>query len=236
MQRGGFHLSKLIRCFYRLEIAFLAGWIALIGAAWIFLALGSEMSEGELVSFDESLLQALRVSGNPQLAIGPPWLTESMRDVTALGGVSVLTLILIFAIAALLAHRHRAQAIALSTCVILARLSTAVFKDVYDRPRPSFAIFGDLPTSMSFPSGHSAAATATYFILAAVIASLEAQRPAKFLAFFLAGLLSILIGCSRVYLGVHWPSDVIAGWCLGAFWALIAALWLRASNSPVASP
>jgi undecaprenyl-diphosphatase len=215
----------------RIEIALLAVWIALVGAIWAFLAIGSEMREGELTGPDRLVLEALRLPGQPHRAIGPHWLIESMRDLTALGGVTVLSIVTIISVIVLLGHKRRIQALVLGVCVPLAQVSSGLFKDVYERARPSFAIYGDLPTSMSFPSGHSTVATATYLILAVIVSSLEASRPMKVLGFAVAGLLSITIGFSRVYLGVHWPSDVIAGWCLGAAWAMVAAAALRRARS-----
>jgi undecaprenyl-diphosphatase len=212
----------------RIEIALLAVWVAAAGALWSFLAIGSEMREGELTAFDRVVLEALRQPGQPHMAIGPHWLIESMRDITALGGVTLLSVVTVLAVIVLIGHQRKRQALVLALFVPLAQLSSGLFKNVYDRPRPSFAIFGDLPSSMSFPSGHSTVATATYFLLAVIVSSLETSRSMKALAFAVAGMLSVGIGFSRVFLGVHWPSDVIAGWCLGAAWALVAAVALRA--------
>ncbi len=186
------------------------------------------MREGELAAFDYRLLLALRQPDKPHVGAGPIWLLECMRDVTALGGVTLLTLVTVISVIALLAHGRKAQAVVLAVAVPLAQVSSDIFKTFYGRARPSFAIYGDLPVSQSFPSGHSTVATATYFLLAVIVASLETKVSTKILSFAVAAFISIVIGVSRVYLGVHWPSDVIAGWFLGAAWALIAALALRA--------
>lgn len=223
-----------LRAQFRIEIALLAVWMALAGAVWSFLAIGSEMREGELTAFDRWVLEALRLPGEPHRAAGPHWLMESMRDLTALGGITVLSIVTVLTVIVLLGHKRRVQALVFAVCVPLAQLSSGLFKHVYERVRPSFAVYGDLPTSMSFPSGHSTVATATYFLLAVIISSLETSRSMKALAFAVAALLSIMIGASRVYLGVHWPSDVIAGWCLGAAWAMVAAVGLRMLNKRTA--
>ena len=215
------HLAK------RFEMAFLAAWFALAGSVWSFLAIGNEMHEGELTGYDRWVLEVLRLPGQPHKAIGPHWLMECMRDLTALGGITVLSLVTVLSVIALVGHGRRLQALVLAICVVLAQLSSGLFKDVYERLRPSYAIYGDLPASMSFPSGHSTVATATYLILAVIVSSIETNRSMKALSFAVAAFLSILIGFSRVYLGVHWPSDVVAGWCLGAAWALVAAVTLR---------
>jgi undecaprenyl-diphosphatase len=222
----------------RIEITLLAVWIAAAGAVFAFLHIADEMHEGDLDAYDRTVLSALRIPGDPHTAIGPHWLAESMRDVTALGGLTLLVLVTAVAVIALLAYRHRLEAAVLAGSVMLAQVSSALFKGFYERARPSFAIYGDLPTSMSFPSGHSTVATATYFLLAVIVASLEPRHPLKELAFAVAGLLALLIGFSRAFLGVHWPSDVLAGWCLGAAWALAAAIVLRTlkSRQPSAQP
>jgi undecaprenyl-diphosphatase len=220
-------IEPLARLMARVEIALLVVWIGLAGAIWAFLAIGSEMREGELTAFDLWVLHALRQHDQPHLAVGPRWLIESMRDVTALGGVTLLTVITVLSVIVLVVRNRRPQALVVAICVPLAQLSSGLFKDFYERARPSFAIYGDLPASMSFPSGHSTVATATYFILAVIVASLERSRSMKTLSFAVAAFLSLMVGFSRVYLGVHWPSDVIAGWCLGAAWALVAAVALR---------
>jgi undecaprenyl-diphosphatase len=215
----------------RIETAVLAVWIAAAAAVWGFLAIADEMHEGELDAYDRAVISALRVAGDPHQAIGPHWLVESMRDVTALGGITLLVLVMAMSVIALLAYRHRLEAVVLTGSVVLAQISSGLFKNFYERVRPTFAVYGDLPTSMSFPSGHSTTATATYFLLAVIVASLDPARPVKVLAFTVAGLLALMIGFSRVFLGVHWPSDVIAGWCLGAAWAFAAAVLLRILKS-----
>lgn len=219
----------------RIEIALLAVWIVAAGAIWSFLAIANEMREGELTAFDRVVLEALRQPGAPHKAIGPHWLVESMRDITALGGVTLLSVVTVLAVIVLLGHKCRAQAFVLALFVPLAQLSSGLFKNVYERTRPSFAIYGDLPTSMSFPSGHSTVATATFLLLAVIVCSLETNRAMKALTFAAAAILPVAIGFSRVFLGVHWPSDVIAGWCLGAAWAMAGAVVLRALKKPTAA-
>jgi undecaprenyl-diphosphatase len=216
----------LARLAARIEVRLLGLWVALVAAIWAFLSLAGEVREGELNAFDKWVLAALRHANSPHNALGPKWLTGSMRDITALGSFTVLFLITIVAVSVLYMHGKKRQAGVLAAGVVLAEISGELLKLFYGRTRPSFAIYGDLPTSLSFPSGHSTVATATYFLLALIVSGLEVRRAAKVLIFSMAALLAIAIGFSRVYLGVHWPSDVIAGWCLGGFWALAASLVL----------
>ena len=145
-----------------------------------------------------------------------------MRDVTALGGVTVMTMVTIVAVLAFLMHRRRWHAGIMAATVLLAFVSSEGLKMVYSRPRPDLVPHGSFVYSGSFPSGHSTLSAATFLTLAMLIASLEPSRGTKRMVFILAGMLVLGIGFSRVYLGVHWPSDVLAGWSLGAAWALAA--------------
>jgi undecaprenyl-diphosphatase len=105
---------------------------------------------------------------------------------------------------------------------LLADISSEGLKGLYGRPRPDLVPHGAYVYSASFPSGHSTLSAATFLTLAALIASLESARGTKRMVFTLAAMLILAIGFSRIYLGVHWPSDVLAGWCLGGAWALAA--------------
>jgi undecaprenyl-diphosphatase len=145
-----------------------------------------------------------------------------MRDVTALGGVTVMVLVTIVGVLAFWVHRKRWHAGVLAATVLLADASSELLKHLYGRPRPDLVPHGSYVYSASFPSGHSTLSAATFLTFAMLIASLEPNRATKIMVFVLAFMLLLAVGVSRVYLGVHWPSDVLAGWCLGAAWALAA--------------
>lgn len=204
--------------------------VAVAGAAlWGVTRLGSEIGEGETSTFDRAVLLALRTPANPNLPLGPPWLRETARDLTALGGFTVLTLVVIAAIAVLLVyHRHR-QASVFAAIVVIAQVASETIKAAVGRPRPMFITQYDLVASTSFPSGHSMMAPAVYFTLAIIIAAGEIKRGARALLIGGSIFLVAAIGISRVYLGVHWPTDVIAGWTLGSAMALLAWVALGAS-------
>lgn len=215
----------------RLETALLIAWLALAGLAWAFLTLGGEMAEGETLAFDRRILMALRDPADPANPVGPRWLAESMRDVTALGGFTVLALVSTLSVIALLLHGRRRQAGVLAGAVIGAQVSADLLKAVYGRPRPEFIPHDMYVYATSFPSGHSTVAAATWLTLAGVVASLEPTRPIRGLSLIAAALLVVAVGFSRVYLGVHWPSDVLAGWTLGGAWALGAWMALRTGTA-----
>jgi undecaprenyl-diphosphatase len=204
----------------RIESGALILVIGAAGAFWGFFNIASEVAEGDTNALDRRILLALRNPANPSDPIGSRSFQEAMRDVTALGGVTVMTLVTIVAVLAFLIHRRRRHAAILATTILLAFISSEGLKDFYSRPRPDLVPHGSYVYSSSFPSGHSTLSAATFLTLAMLIASLEPKRGTKRMVFGLAAVLVLGVGFSRIYLGVHWPSDVLAGWCLGAAWAL----------------
>ena len=204
------------------ETRALLAWMSVAAAAWAFVKLAGEVGEGETAALDRRLLLALRTPGPPADPIGPRWFEEAMRDLTALGGFTVVTLLVAVGVTALVLHRKRLQAAVFAAAVLLAQVSTELLKSFYDRARPDLVPHGSIVYSQSFPSGHSTVSAAAYLTLAMVISSLETRAATKLLAFAAAGAVVLLVGVSRVYLGVPWPTDVLAGWTLGAAWALAA--------------
>jgi undecaprenyl-diphosphatase len=195
-------------------------------ALWGLIRLGSEMREGETLDFDRDLMMALRAPGQPHAPIGPSWLPDAMRDVTALGSTALITLATLTAAAALLYRRRWGRALVLLLVVVLANASDDLLKVFYNRARPDFAVAGLYIRSQSFPSGHSTASAALWLTLATIASSFEARTDAKVFWFVTAVLAILAVGFSRVYLGAHWATDVVAGWILGAMWALIGwAAW-----------
>jgi undecaprenyl-diphosphatase len=216
-------MPKILRSLLRrIESSALILMIGAAGAVWAFFNIAGEVGEGETSKLDTRILLALRNPTDPSDPIGSRSLQEALRDVTALGGVTVITLVSVVGVLAFLMHRRFWHAGILAGTVLLAFVSSEGLKDLYGRPRPELVPHGSYVYSSSFPSGHSTLSAATFLTLAMLIASLEPVRGTKRLVFALAALLVLGIGFSRVYLGVHWPSDVLGGWCLGAAWALAA--------------
>ncbi len=185
---------------------------------WAFLELLDEVQEGETAAFDSALLLALRTAENAP--IGPPVLQEVMRDFTALGGIAVLTLITGLVAVFLVLKRDSRTALFLITAVGSGILASTLAKTVIDRPRPDLVPHGSIVSTASFPSGHSLMATLVYLTLAIVIARGQSSPRVKAYVIGVAVALSLAVGASRVYLGVHWPTDVLAGWALGSGWAI----------------
>ena len=194
--------------------------ILIAGAAWAFIELADEVLEGETRAIDEAIILAFRVPGDPADPIGAPWFEESVRDVTALGSAPVL----VIAVLAVFGFLALAKAWRLAFFTLAASVSglvaSSLLKYIVDRPRPDLVPHGNLIYTTSFPSGHSMMSAVIYLTLAVLVARLMERRRLKTYALGIAIALTLLVGLSRVYLGVHWPSDVLAGWAAGGAWAL----------------
>jgi undecaprenyl-diphosphatase len=212
------------------EFAVLAALALAAAAAWGFAELAGEVLEGDTHAFDERILLALRSASDRSDPLGPGWLEELMRDITALGSTGILTFITL-AVAGFLALDRKAHA-ALFVVVAVGggMLLSTLLKMGFDRPRPDLVPHGAIVYTASFPSGHSMLAAVVYLTLGALLARVQPRLVLKLYLLGLAILLTVAVGASRVYLGVHWPTDVLAGWAVGAAWALFcwaAALWLQ---------
>lgn len=197
-------------------------------AAWGFVELADEVMEGSTMRFDERLLLAMRTEGNPGDPIGPGWFEEVMRDVTSLGGFAILTF-LTFAVVGFLFFDRKSH---LALYVLLAAgsgiLLSSAMKAGFDRPRPDLVPHGAEVYTNSFPSGHSFMSAVVYLTLGALLAGAQQSNLIKAYLTGIALLLTLSVGLSRIYLGVHWPSDVAGGWAAGAAWAILC--WLLAQR------
>ena len=215
------------RFFRRFETRALLLSILAAAALWAFFSIADEVDDSGTKALDRRLILALRAPGDLNDPIGPRTFEEAVRDVTALGGFTVIGLVSIVAVLAFLFHGRRRHALVMAGSVVLALISSEGMKAIYGRPRPDLVPHESIVYSASFPSGHSTLAATTYLTLAVLIASLEPRRRTKAMVYVLSLALLATVGLSRVYLGVHWPSDVLGGWCLGATWALAAWVVLR---------
>jgi undecaprenyl-diphosphatase len=210
----------------RHELGSLLSMAALAVGLWTFVAVADEMQEGDTHAVDRALMLALRNPQDLSDPIGPRWLEEIVRDLTALGGMAVLSLISVAVICHLaLARKPRAAAF-VAASVSGALALSLVLKGLFQRPRPDLVPQVSYVASSSFPSGHSMLSAAVYLTLGALLARFQSHFVLKAHVLGWATMLTFLVGGSRVYLGVHWPSDVFAGWAAGAAWA--ALCWLTA--------
>lgn len=212
--------------FARREIGAAAALLFVGVAGLLFLHIAEEVGEGDTARFDTAVLMALRQSGDPGLPIGPKWLRIAAGDLTALGSVTVLTLIVLGMAGLFLVLRKRREAVWLVATAAGGTAISQVLKHVFNRERPPLFLHAVEVMNPSFPSGHAMLSAVIYLTLGALVARFARTRRVKAYAMAWAVMLSVLVGCSRVYLGVHWPTDVLAGWCLGALWAI--AVWLLA--------
>lgn len=190
-------------------------------AVFAFLDIADEVMEGDTADLDRRILLAMRNPSDLSDPVGPSWLEEMMRDFTGLGGIAILTLITMMAAIYLVMVRKRRSALYLLACVAFGTLMSNLLKSGFDRPRPDLVPHDTVVYTMSFPSGHSMMAAVVYLTIGAMLARVQPGHRLKLYIMALAVFITLLIGCSRVYLGVHWPSDVLAGWVAGGCCALI---------------
>jgi undecaprenyl-diphosphatase len=204
--------------------------LLLAAAVWTFVAIANEVMEGDTQAFDQVMLLVMRTPGNPTKPWGPRWLEGFGRNVTALGSAEVLTLVTLAVLGVLLLQGKIGVMVMVVTAVGGGMLLSIALKEHFDRPRPALVLPGVLSEDASFPSGHAMHAAVGYLTLGIVLAGMQPQRRLKVYVLVLAIGLILLIGLSRVYLGAHWPTDVLAGWAAGTAWGLIVwgvTLWLQ---------
>jgi undecaprenyl-diphosphatase len=208
------------------DVLSLVAVLAALVGAWAFIEIADEVAEGETRVVDAWVVGTLRRPANPAVPIGPRWLADDVRDVTALGGRSVLLLVTAAVVLYLWLDRtYHAMWLVLGAAVG-GQLLSAVLKAVFARPRPDVVPHLTPAAFSSFPSGHSVSAAAVYLTLALLLARLTDRTRLRLYVLSVAALVTLLVGFSRVYLGVHYPTDVLAGWAAGSAWA--ACCWLLA--------
>ncbi len=217
-------LSRLVEWLGGHELAVMLGTLCVVASTWGFVVLASQVSEGRTKAFDDRILTALRVPGDLARPIGPEWASESARDITALGSTVVLMLATL-GVAGFLALDRRYAAMAFVLGATFSGLAlSALLKSAFERPRPELVPHLMRVYFSSFPSGHSMMSAVVYGTLGSLLSSLVKRRRLKFYFLTLAAALSVLVGASRVYLGVHYPTDVMAGWSAGLAWSTLC--WL----------
>jgi undecaprenyl-diphosphatase len=225
--------AALVARYVRTEPMTLIALVIPAAVLFAFVTLGNAIGRGSTRAFDEAIILAMRTPGNLADPVGPLWFQEMVRDFTALGSTGVLTLV-VLAIAGFLIMTNKGYA---ALFVLLAVgggvLISESMKWAYARPRPDLVPHGAEVYSASFPSGHSMMSAVVYLTLGALLARTQSNRVVKSYVLTLAIVVTLLVGTSRVYLGVHWPTDVLAGWSLGGAWALLSwfvMTWLQSQG------
>lgn len=183
--------------------------------ALVFVQLGSEVTEGDTRIFDLYLLQAAQ-----SLRVLHPWVAEVMRDLSGLGSTVVLTLFTLATVGYLLLVRAKTTALLVAASVISGTVLVSVFKAGFGRLRPAAAYAELVASGLSFPSGHASMSALVFLTLGTLIASTHRRLAERIYILLTASLLTLLVGVSRIALGVHWATDVFGGWSLGAAWAI----------------
>lgn len=215
------------------EVAVLLGVLGIAAGVGTFALVASAVNAGDTQGFDRQILLAMRRSADlaPK---GPPAFQQAARDITALGSSIVLGLITAIACGFLALGGKNRMAFFVCVSVIGGLTASSLLKEVFQRPRPDLVPYAIYVSGTSFPSGHSMMAAVTFLTLGTLLASSQKRKRLKAYFLLLATLLTVVVGLSRVYLGVHWPTDVLAGWTAGAVWALLcwlAARWLQSRRA-----
>jgi undecaprenyl-diphosphatase len=206
-------------------VLLLALLVPVLGVLAFFKVAGA-VRAGQTQSLDEHILRALRSPDDPNVPIGPPWAGEVGRDFTALGGVAFLVLVTLAVAGFLLLCRKYAAIVFLLVAIGGGLLLSTLLKGSFDRPRPTVVPHLSYVATSSFPSGHSMLSAVVYLTLGALLARLVTPVRLKLYFLAVALVLTALVGMSRAYLGVHYPTDVLAGWAAGLAWAVLC--WLVA--------
>jgi undecaprenyl-diphosphatase len=214
------HLNKL----ERRELTWLGVGLGACVLLLVFITFAGEVMEGDTLAFDTKILQALRSPTDPDKPIGPAWVENALLDLTALGGPTVLGLVTLAVVGFMLLQTRRRTALFVLLTAASGELLDFGMKQLFQRPRPTIVPHLRDAFSTSFPSGHAMESAIVYLTLGAILMRVAESRLTKIYIISVAVLLTMLVGVSRVYLGVHYPTDVIGGWIVGFMWASVC--WL----------
>lgn len=205
----------------RSELKLLLVALGVVCLLFAFVDLADEVGEGDTQSFDETVLSALRRADDPSRPIGPEWLRSGALDITALGSPTVLGLAVLSITGFMLLQGMKRTAAFVFIASVGGWFLNSGLKLIFQRARPSVVPHLREVMSLSFPSGHAMTSAAVYLTLGVVTMRAASGRLTKLYCIAVAMLLSFLVGASRVFLGVHYPTDVLAGWMAGLSWALL---------------
>ncbi|MGH8183073.1 MAG: phosphatase PAP2 family protein [Rhodanobacteraceae bacterium] len=203
-------------------------------AACVLIALGfAGLLLAPVHAFDIRILLAMRHPADLAQPLGPRWFQDMLRDFVGLGGIGVLVVFIAGGLGLLWLADRRRDARWFLGGVIGAFIIASVLKHVIGRPRPELIPHETYVFTASFPSGNTLMATVVWLLLAFALADAAGRRPLRDLAVAGALLIAFLVGAGRVYMGVHWPSDVIEAWGLGIAWVwLLRRFWHAGINGP----
>jgi undecaprenyl-diphosphatase len=207
--------------------------LVLAASAWTFIEISEDVAEGDTARFDTWVLELLRqgdIASQQARPVGPDWLVTAALDLTSLGSVAVLVLVVAMTAAFLALKRHFHAMLLVLVCTGLGLVLNLSLKAAFDRERPQSHLHVVDVSTASFPSGHAMMSAVTYLTLGALLASVGKPTRIKIFAGTAAVVVTVLVGLTRLYLGVHHATDVLAGWAAGLTWALacwLVAQWLQ---------
>lgn len=211
----------------REELLLLVGLLVVVAITFVVLNLAGEVLEGDTQYFDERILASLRKADNPSIPVGPRWLSIAAQDITALGSATVLSLTVMAVVGFLVLQGLYRNAAFVLVASAGGWLLNDLLKSIFARPRPSIVPHLREVFTLSFPSGHALTSAVVFLTLGALLMHVAQRSIVKFYCLAVAVMATMLIGATRVYLGVHYPTDVLAGWMFGTSWALLCWLLLR---------
>ncbi len=197
---------------------------------WGFLRLATKIMGQQDLYYDQKILLSMRQSIDLAEPIGPLFLKDAMVDLSALGSVSVALVIFVTVLGLLLIQRQHRLVIFMTLSIFGGSALSIFLKTLFMRSRPDLIPHLTPAHYYSFPSGHSMTATVVYFTLAMVLSEAAHEKIIKHYILICAILIIGIVGISRVYIGVHWPSDVLGGWMMGTAWALLCWLIQRSTK------
>lgn len=202
-------------------IFFLIGATLAVVGTWLFAKFAGHVSSGGTQAFDDAVLQWIGMHREP-------WLTNAMVEITSLGTGLVVMMTVVIAGLFLYLSNHKYSALLLFITTGGGLVLNTLLKLGFGRPRPQLVEWGTHAASSSFPSGHAMNSVIVYGTVAYLAARLQSRHRVRVLTLFVAGIIILLVCTSRLYLGVHYPSDVLAGIIVGLAWASFCMASLEA--------
>jgi undecaprenyl-diphosphatase len=222
-----------LRNLRRVDVVILLLIFSVLAMGYGFIELADDVLEGDTQSFDEWLLRSMRRTDDPAVPIGPSWMRQLGIDATALGSVLVLALVVTAVVGFMLLQGQLAVTLLTIVATSGGVILSLTLKQIIGRVRPTVVPHLQEVTTPSFPSGHAMLSAVVYLTLGILVMQIVKDRATKLYCLACACLLTFIVGTSRIYLGVHYPTDVLAGWMVGIGWAIACSLvahWMRSRH------